>query len=41
VGRLLLDAGSTVEWHLPTEEPAESVVEVLAEWQRDRGGNAS
>lgn len=41
VGRLLLDAGSTAEWQLPTEEPAESVVEILAEWQRDRGGNAS
>jgi ankyrin repeat protein len=36
VGRLLLDAGSTVEWRLPTDEPAEGVVEILDEWQRDR-----
>lgn len=36
VGRLLLDAGSTVEWQLPTEEPAEGVVEILAEWTRNR-----
>jgi ankyrin repeat protein len=41
VGRLLLDAGSTVEWELPSEEPAESVHEILAEWQRERGGRAS
>jgi len=36
VGRLLLDAGSPVDWQLPTDEPAESVTEVLAEWQRRR-----
>ena len=36
VGRLLLDAGSTVEWRLPTDEPAEGVVEILDEWQRTR-----
>jgi ankyrin repeat protein len=36
VGRLLLDAGSTVEWQLPTDEPAEGVVEILAEWTRNR-----
>jgi hypothetical protein len=36
VGRLLLDAGSPTEWQSPTDEPAEGVVEVLAEWQRDR-----
>ncbi len=36
VGRLLQDAGSTVEWQLPTDEPAEGVSEVLAEWQRRR-----
>jgi ankyrin repeat protein len=36
VGRLLLDGGSTVEWQLPTEEPAEGVVEILAEWTRNR-----
>jgi ankyrin repeat protein len=41
VGRLLLDAGSTVEWELPSEEPAEGVAEILAEWQRDRGGRTS
>jgi ankyrin repeat protein len=34
VGRLLLSAGSTVEWEQPTEEPAEGIVEILAEWQR-------
>ena len=37
VGRLLLDAGSPVEWQQPTDEPAEGIVEILAEWQRDRG----
>jgi ankyrin repeat protein len=36
VGRLLLDAGSPVEWELPTDEPAEGVSEILAEWQRLR-----
>ncbi|HEX7980641.1 MAG TPA: ankyrin repeat domain-containing protein [Gemmatimonadaceae bacterium] len=36
VGRLLLDAGSPVDWQLPTDEPAEGVTEVLAEWQRRR-----
>ena len=36
VGRLLLDAGSPVDWEQPTDEPAEGVYEVLAEWQRDR-----
>ncbi len=36
VGRLLLDAGSTVEWQLPTAEPAESVVEIIEEWTRNR-----
>jgi ankyrin repeat protein len=41
VGRLLLDAGSTVEWTLPSEEPAEGVAEILAKWQRDRGGRTS
>ena len=38
VGRLLLDAGSPVDWQLPTDEPAEGVTEVLAEWQRRRAG---
>jgi ankyrin repeat protein len=36
VGRLLLDAGSSVEWE-PGDEPAEGIVETLAEWQRDLG----
>jgi ankyrin repeat protein len=36
VGRLLLDAGSPVEWKLPTSEPAEGVAEILAEWTRNR-----
>ncbi|MFL5523895.1 MAG: ankyrin repeat domain-containing protein, partial [Gemmatimonadaceae bacterium] len=35
-GRLLLDAGSTVEWQPPSDEPAESVVEILVAWQRGR-----
>jgi ankyrin repeat protein len=38
VGRLLIDAGSTVEWEQPTEEPAEGVREIVTEWQR--GGRA-
>jgi hypothetical protein len=38
VGRLLLRAGSTTEWELPTDEPAEGIVEILAEWQRDANG---
>jgi hypothetical protein len=36
VGRLLLDAGSPVAWE-PGDEPSEGIVEILAEWQRDRG----
>lgn len=36
VGRLLLDAGTPVAWEAG-EEPAEGIVEILAEWQRDRG----
>jgi ankyrin repeat protein len=39
VGRLLLRAGSTTEWELPTDEPAEGIVEILAEWQRDANGS--
>ncbi|MEO8623504.1 MAG: hypothetical protein ABI625_20675, partial [bacterium] len=35
VGRLLLDAGSPVEWE-PGEEPAESILEILADWRRGR-----
>jgi ankyrin repeat protein len=34
VGRLLIDAGSMVEWEQPTEEPAEGIREIVAEWQR-------
>jgi ankyrin repeat protein len=38
VGRLLLRAGSTVEWQLPTDEPTEGITEILAAWQRDADG---
>ena len=38
VGRLLLRAGSTTAWQLPTDEPAEGVVEILAEWKRSADG---
>jgi ankyrin repeat protein len=38
VGRLLLRAGSTVEWQQPTEEPTEGIGEILARWQRDADG---
>jgi ankyrin repeat protein len=38
VGRLLLRAGSTVEWQQPTDEPAEGIGEILAAWQRDVNG---
>ena len=34
VGRLLLDAGSPVEWHTGAE-PAESIVEIVNAWMRD------
>ncbi|MEO8560997.1 MAG: ankyrin repeat domain-containing protein [bacterium] len=33
VGQLLLDAGSPVEWE-PGDEPAEGILEILAEWRR-------
>ncbi|HEX7052248.1 MAG TPA: ankyrin repeat domain-containing protein [Longimicrobiales bacterium] len=33
VARLLLDAGSPAEWE-PGEEPAASILEILAEWRR-------
>src|SRR5258705_13019890 len=33
VGRLLLDAGSPVEWET-TEEPAEGILEIVAAWRR-------
>ncbi len=32
-GRALLDAGSPVEWQ-PGDEPAEGILEIIAEWQR-------
>ena len=35
VGRLLLEAGSPVEWH-SDEEPADAVLETIQAWQRDR-----
>jgi ankyrin repeat protein len=38
VGRLLLRAGSTTEWKLPTEEPVEGIEEILAAWQREADG---
>jgi ankyrin repeat protein len=38
VGRLLLEAGTPVEWQQPGGEPAEGIVEIIAEWQR--GGRA-
>jgi ankyrin repeat protein len=34
VGRLLLDAGSPVEWEAG-EEPAEGILEIVATWQRN------
>jgi ankyrin repeat protein len=33
VGRLLLDAGSPVEWQ-PGDEPSQEIFEVIAEWRR-------
>jgi ankyrin repeat protein len=38
VGRLLLRAGSTTEWQQPTDEPAEGIAEILAEWRRSADG---
>ncbi len=35
VGRLLLEAGSPVEWH-SDEEPSDAVLEIIEAWQRDR-----
>jgi ankyrin repeat protein len=34
VGKLLLDAGSPVEWQAPQPEPAEGISEIVAAWQR-------
>ena len=33
VGRVLLDAGSPAEW-TPGDEPADDLVEILADWRR-------
>jgi ankyrin repeat protein len=33
VGRLLLDAGSPVEWQAPQPEPAEGINEIVAAWR--------
>jgi len=33
VGRLLLEAGSSVEWET-TDEPAEGLLEIVAAWRR-------
>ena len=35
VGKLLLDAGSPVEWQAPQPEPAEEIGEIVAAWQRN------
>lgn len=34
VGKLLLDAGSPVEWASPEGEPAEGITEIVAAWRR-------
>ena len=34
VGKLLLDAGSPVEWKAPEPEPAEGINEIVAAWRR-------
>jgi ankyrin repeat protein len=34
VGKLLLDAGSPVEWSAPQPEPAEGISEIVAAWRR-------
>src|SRR5262249_54839211 len=36
VGRLLLDAAPSLEWQPPSDEPAEGIFEILAEWRRGR-----
>jgi hypothetical protein len=33
VGRILLDAGSPADWG-EGDEPAESIIEIMAEWRR-------
>jgi ankyrin repeat protein len=37
VARLLLDAGSPVEWQAG-EEPSEDILDIIAEWRRDQTG---
>ncbi len=39
VARLLLEAGSPVDWEPPTDEPAEGVLDTLADWRRTLGGH--
>ena len=34
VGKLLLDAGSPVDWQAPEPEPAEGISEIVATWRR-------
>jgi len=34
VGKLLLDAGSPVEWASPEAEPAEGITEIVEAWRR-------
>jgi len=34
VGRLLLEAGSPVDWKAPQPEPAEAITEIVAMWRR-------
>jgi ankyrin repeat protein len=34
VGKLLLAAGSPVEWEAPQPEPAEGISEIVAAWRR-------
>ncbi|HET6568083.1 MAG TPA: ankyrin repeat domain-containing protein [Rhodothermales bacterium] len=38
VARLLLDAGSPLEWE-PGEEPDAGILDILAEWRRDRSAH--
>ena len=38
VGRLLLDAGSPIEWQAPQPEPAEGIAEIVDTWTRQSSG---
>jgi len=40
VGKLLLDAGSPVEWETG-DEPAEGLLEIVAAWRASYGGLTS